>query len=190
MKILKVTKANEIAQARRKGWTEVDLKGNGDCAFRCIAAAREFFDSGEVLSQTESKNKGALVRVDAVSHMRRHLERYLPNFAAVDKDIPPEAPALDPATLKGNFDCSSLSAPKPGLTVLCCKSKPSYPAKRSTRKACSRAWVSSTGQPPSATTSDHTQHPCTRTSTARRAHCATFLPACGDVSFSAWATEL
>ena len=39
-----VPEADEIAQARREGWAEVDLKGNGDCAFRCIAAAREFFE--------------------------------------------------------------------------------------------------------------------------------------------------
>ena len=119
-----VPEANEIAQARREGWTEVDLKGNGDCTFRCIAAAREFFDSEKVLSQTESKNKGALVRVDAVSHMRRHLERYLPNFA-VDRDIPPEAPALDPATIKGNFEkwLQQLECPQAwadGLVLLAC----------------------------------------------------------------------
>ena len=119
-----VPEADEIAQARREGWEEVDLKGNGDCAFRCIAAAREFFDSGKVLSQTESKNKGALVRVDAVSHMRRHLDRYLPNFA-VDKDVPPDAPALDPATLKSNFEKWLLQLECPqawadGLVLLAC----------------------------------------------------------------------
>ena len=61
---------DEVAQARREGWEEVNLKGNGDCAFRCIAVAREFSDCGKVLSEKESKNKGAVVRVDTVSHMR------------------------------------------------------------------------------------------------------------------------
>ena len=70
---------------------------------RRIAAAREYADGGKVLSEKESKNKGAVVRVDAFSHMRRHLERYLPNFA-VDTDIVPESPDPAPAALKSNFE--------------------------------------------------------------------------------------
>ena len=38
---------DEITHALRTGWVRVDQKGNGDCAFRCVAAARHYNCTGD-----------------------------------------------------------------------------------------------------------------------------------------------
>ena len=116
--------ADEVAQAMREGWVEVNQKGNGDCAFRSIAAAREYAANNKLLTETESKNKGAMVRVDAISHLRRHIDRYLPNFAP-DKPISPESPAVQPEVAKNNFGTwlTQMESPQAwadGLVLLAC----------------------------------------------------------------------
>ena len=70
------------------------------------------------------------------------------------------------------------------------KFKPSFPARRSTKRRCGHASASLTGRPPSATASGRTQPPCIQTLTARLALCITSMHACGSDFFSAWTKEL
>ena len=80
---------DEITQAMREGWSRVDQKGTGDCAFRCIAAARHFRSTGETLTEESSRREGGLLRGVAVAHIRSHEDRYFPYFAK-DPTVPTE----------------------------------------------------------------------------------------------------
>ncbi|CAE7427449.1 L96 [Symbiodinium sp. CCMP2592] len=82
---------DEITHALRNGWVRVDQKGTGDCAFRCVAAARHYNSTGELLSEEASRREGGLIRGMAVGHIRSHEETYLPYFAK-DQDNAPEEP--------------------------------------------------------------------------------------------------
>ena len=82
---------DEITQALRSGWVRMDQKGDGDCAFRCVAAARHFNATREALSEDISRREGGLIRGQAVGHIRTHEDTYLPYFAK-DRDHDPADP--------------------------------------------------------------------------------------------------
>lgn len=82
--------SDEITLAREAGWTEEDYHGTGDCGFRCIASALEFFHHGDLVSEEVARVKGAIVRTRALAYLRKHSSEFLPYFARdsaeVDRD--------------------------------------------------------------------------------------------------------
>lgn len=72
------------------GWQELDLGGCGDCLFRCLAAHKLLEESKEA-TPAATKTPAALLRTDALKHIRKHRQRFetfwapSPNAAAEGK---------------------------------------------------------------------------------------------------------
>ena len=85
---------SEVQVAETKGWISIDQKGTGDCGFRSVAAAVHYQNTGQMMSEEESRRQGAALRVQAVAHVRKHQKDFMPFFSP-DKDVPPDASAND-----------------------------------------------------------------------------------------------
>ncbi len=86
---------SEIDLAIKRGWKPMDMKGTGDCGFRSIAAALQFAKDGQILTEEESRLKGAALRGQATDFIRKHSEKFMPVFHK-DKDASPSQEAEDP----------------------------------------------------------------------------------------------
>ena len=64
--------------AKRKGWSEVDLGGDGDCFYRCISYFLEK-DPSKVTPEF-AKNAASFIRVKLVAHARKHENRFAEFF--------------------------------------------------------------------------------------------------------------
>ena len=64
--------------AKRKGWLEVDLGGDGDCFYRCISYFLEK-DPSKVTPEF-AKNAASFIRVKLVAHARKHENRFAEIF--------------------------------------------------------------------------------------------------------------
>ena len=61
--------------ALAQGWSRQDLKGNGDCCFRAIAAAKSKAKHNKLLTEQEASVAGAELRSLMVAHTRKHKDR-------------------------------------------------------------------------------------------------------------------
>ena len=59
----------DAAEALANGWQERDLKGNGDCFFRSVAAAQAWESKRKELNETEATAQGAWLRTITVKHV-------------------------------------------------------------------------------------------------------------------------
>eukprot|EP00438_Fugacium_kawagutii_P036265 Skav227727 [mRNA] locus=scaffold3499:3141:6572:- [translate_table: standard] len=85
---------DEIADLiNNKGFEEIDFGGNGDCGFRAIGCALDYFkDPAQVRTPEQCQRAGAKLRSQVVTHCRRHDKSFLPFFAP-----DPEAAGEDPS---------------------------------------------------------------------------------------------
>lgn len=87
---------NDIIQEYiAKGWDRRDLGGAGDCGWRCLAASTKWW-AGEDLDAEPSKAKGALIKTQTISHIRKHFDRYA-SFIKPDADDSPDAKTIPPS---------------------------------------------------------------------------------------------
>ena len=86
---------DEIADLiNNKGFEEVDFGGNGDCGFRAIGCALDYYkDPTQVRTPEQCQRAGAKLRSQAVTHCRKHEKSFLPFFAP-DPETANEDPTL------------------------------------------------------------------------------------------------
>jgi hypothetical protein len=85
--------ADDILQSfLSEGWKVHDLGGCGDCGYRSIAGALAYAKDGSILSPEEAQRQGALVRTQAVQHLRKHLNEFK-EFILPDVNTSPSQPA-------------------------------------------------------------------------------------------------
>jgi len=85
--------ADDILQSfLSEGWKVHDLGGCGDCGYKSIAGALAYAKDGSILSPEEAQRQGALVRTQAVQHLRKHLNEFK-EFILPDVNTSPSQPA-------------------------------------------------------------------------------------------------
>lgn len=65
------------------------------CGWRCLAASTKWW-AGEDLDAESSKAKGALIKTQTISHIRKHFDRYA-SFIKPDADDSPDAKTIPPS---------------------------------------------------------------------------------------------
>ena len=84
-----------IPEAVADGWVRKDEGGTGDCGYRSLAAAFEYASTGNFLDEDGARRQGAILRTQAVGHVRSHKDDFY-EILLPDKAIAPEHPAPEP----------------------------------------------------------------------------------------------
>ena len=83
----------DVDDALLQGWSEEDYGGNGDCVFRAIKAHIALESGQPKLDEAQAKSQGALLRAEALQHIRKHADRFenywAPPAKALTQDPPP-----------------------------------------------------------------------------------------------------
>ena len=83
----------DVDDALLQGWSEEDYGGNGDCVFRAIKAHIALESGQPKLDEAQAKSQGALLRAEALQHIRKHADRFenywAPPVKALTQDPPP-----------------------------------------------------------------------------------------------------
>ena len=68
-------------EALQQGWSEHNLGGTGDCAYRAAAFARHYLRTQSQISTDEAQKAGASLRAEVVLHSQKYKTRLQANFA-------------------------------------------------------------------------------------------------------------
>ena len=108
-------------EAIAQGWIRQDAGGDGDCAFRSIAAARNYAQHGAQLTAKQASLTGAEMRSAAVAHARKHKARLGEWFAPDPNETEGERAGLPTVTTFDDW-CSQMEHQHvwaDGLTLQC-----------------------------------------------------------------------
>ena len=113
-----------------RGWERKNVGGTGDCGWRSLAAAIAW-NQDEVLDESLATSRGALLKTQAISYMRKHRDDFAP-FLKKDKDSSPSEKPEKPEDVNKRVDAFLAEAALPqtwicGATLLAAAKKQGIP---------------------------------------------------------------